>query len=691
MAKVQDLASALGLVKDFAKYSKESGQSWTQIAQQAKAMGGSGTGNMGGSGVVANPGSFGNYKSSNGGFGSALGNFGLALPGIVANALPSPAEAASYGLSTSRQGFFGNQSYTSVARAQMSVANAGTSTSAMDTVQAMTALQSAGLYNTNKIGSGLAALSNYGGLGISGAAQAAIAMNQARSVNTLNQLGIQVRGADGLARDPNQVINEFVEKIFQATPPLKGSAVEAYAYLIGTLAPGGQLFLMLNSYFTDEYTKSLVRTKLFARAKGLPGTATKEQLIAAGAMTKTQQMMGQQNAADLYKLSTTAAGVNAGTDRALGQLTTATKEFADVAHKLHLDYASGYGSTMLGGMNGSAGMAVGAVGGLAAGLLGKLPGIAKGLFNIVKSPRGILTALGLVADEAAGAAGAIETGGASEIAAQAGAAGLIATLSKIYKGKAAGGPVNDKVPYIVGEKGPELFVPQSNGTIIPNHVIGRSGGGSVDAGGFASMLLGRLGAPQTSQNIANVTMWEGMEGGNWQNSAHYNPFNTSYQTGSSVNFNTGRKGSGVQAYTSWEEGLNATVNTLTGASADARGYTNIINLLRSGKATKADFMKALQGSAWDAGHYKGGSSTSVGDSSSGGMYSTSSSPMGGFGSPAPGTVLGSVGGTAVGGGNTVNVYVTVPAATDPKHVAATTKAVTDAVSKATGVKVDRHK
>jgi len=34
-------------------------------------------------------------------------------------------------------------------------------------------------------------------------------------------------------------------------------------------------------------------------------------------------------------------------------------------------------------------------------------------------------------------------------------------------GKAAGGPVAGNTPYMVGERGPELFVPSSNGTIIP--------------------------------------------------------------------------------------------------------------------------------------------------------------------------------------------------------------------------------
>ena len=39
-------------------------------------------------------------------------------------------------------------------------------------------------------------------------------------------------------------------------------------------------------------------------------------------------------------------------------------------------------------------------------------------------------------------------------------------------GKASGGPVRSRTPYLVGERGPELFVPQHAGTIIPNHELG---------------------------------------------------------------------------------------------------------------------------------------------------------------------------------------------------------------------------
>jgi phage-related minor tail protein len=41
--------------------------------------------------------------------------------------------------------------------------------------------------------------------------------------------------------------------------------------------------------------------------------------------------------------------------------------------------------------------------------------------------------------------------------------------------RAAGGPVSSGQPYLVGEQGPELFVPSASGTIIPNG----GGGGAV--------------------------------------------------------------------------------------------------------------------------------------------------------------------------------------------------------------------
>jgi len=46
-----------------------------------------------------------------------------------------------------------------------------------------------------------------------------------------------------------------------------------------------------------------------------------------------------------------------------------------------------------------------------------------------------------------------------------------------WEGRADGGPVTAKRPYWVGERGiPELFVPETNGTIIPQAALAGMGG-----------------------------------------------------------------------------------------------------------------------------------------------------------------------------------------------------------------------
>lgn len=52
------------------------------------------------------------------------------------------------------------------------------------------------------------------------------------------------------------------------------------------------------------------------------------------------------------------------------------------------------------------------------------------------------------------------------------------------EGKASGGPVRGGVPYKVGEVGPELFIPWTDGSIVPNSRISRMGGDSGGGGGL---------------------------------------------------------------------------------------------------------------------------------------------------------------------------------------------------------------
>lgn len=49
-----------------------------------------------------------------------------------------------------------------------------------------------------------------------------------------------------------------------------------------------------------------------------------------------------------------------------------------------------------------------------------------------------------------------------------------------YLAKAEGGPVSSNTPYLVGERGPELFVPNRTGAIVPSHQLaGMMGGGQT--------------------------------------------------------------------------------------------------------------------------------------------------------------------------------------------------------------------
>lgn len=62
------------------------------------------------------------------------------------------------------------------------------------------------------------------------------------------------------------------------------------------------------------------------------------------------------------------------------------------------------------------------------------------------------------------------------------------TAVTVTRGRAVGGYVAAQTPYVVGEKGPELFVPGGSGTIIPNKNMGMVGGSggmtiNVDARG----------------------------------------------------------------------------------------------------------------------------------------------------------------------------------------------------------------
>ena len=70
-------------------------------------------------------------------------------------------------------------------------------------------------------------------------------------------------------------------------------------------------------------------------------------------------------------------------------------------------------------------------------------------------------------------------------------AALRTSLNTGIKARALGGPVSGGEPYLVGERGPELFVPSVSGGIVPNNSVGSFMSGRMGDSGRGSVLRGQ--------------------------------------------------------------------------------------------------------------------------------------------------------------------------------------------------------
>jgi hypothetical protein len=105
---------------------------------------------------------------------------------------------------------------------------------------------------------------------------------------------------------------------------------------------------------------------------------------------------------------------------------------------------------------------------------------------------------------------------------------------------------------------------------------------------FAFALLRTLGDPLTLPNVGAIVAWCHREGGAWNSPAKFNPLNTSMKMPGSHAIN----GSAVQSYTSWSQGLTATVATLNSGA-----YRGILAALAAGSSTSA-VEGAVSASPW---------------------------------------------------------------------------------------------
>jgi hypothetical protein len=88
--------------------------------------------------------------------------------------------------------------------------------------------------------------------------------------------------------------------------------------------------------------------------------------------------------------------------------------------------------------------------------------------------------------------------------------GTIADIGMMIFGAAEGGTLNAGQPYMVGERGRELFIPNDSGTMIPNQDLGTTGSTSInftinatDVRGVKELLLDNR---STIVNIMNQAL-----------------------------------------------------------------------------------------------------------------------------------------------------------------------------------------
>lgn len=489
----------------------------------------------------------------------------------VGGMLPSAAESVESELLMSRAAYVNpGLDYAGANKLQGQMALSGTVIDKMDTMRALAAAQSMGITGPNitqagggmgSVAMGAAYASNLvPGMTVEGTMRAYGSMQKARNVNMLRGIGINIRDEQGNMKPPNEVIDDLWTKITRDYSRAYGkNAYPSEREVLIGLQPGNSMDSMLEMYFgNDPMAKQMVANGLIYKAK------TKGAKIDEGTKGLMTEMGGTTAATNAFSKRQATAAVGQGMVASYG--------------------AQGFEN--------------------AAQILTKLGEI----MNMLGPALGSAVYASNFAETMAGAGG--------------GVIGKVLELIMGIKPKAKGGPVSDNKPYLVGEKGPEIFVPKEDGTIIPNHELkGKPFGGFRHAGGgvianhayvvgekgqekyisnkrqWAEKMLDRMGAPKNADSVSAMLAWQAEEGGHWDNTAGYNPLNTTYEMPGSFRMK-GKGGKvGVQHFTSWDQGIEATYKTLTTGSTKARGYDAILTAFKNG-APKEELLKAIAGSDW---------------------------------------------------------------------------------------------
>jgi hypothetical protein len=356
----------------------------------------------------------------------------------------------------------GSRDYETMGRFQSDVSRTGTVNNKMDAMTALVAAQSYGITGPNftqgaagglqgSIMGGIANVSNIlPGAGIEGTTRAYGAMQAARNVNMLRGIGIRIRDEDGNMKPPDQIIDDIWKKICKDYAQAYGSSKtpSQREVMIG-LQPGNSLYSMLDIYFGgDPILRQMMINGLIFKARTGGASITKDAALESGATTESVIAKSQQNATAAQGLFQVAKAGSSGFKNATQTLT---------------------------------------IGGLLMNAADNVTGLLKGATYTKSFAETMLNG---------------GNGMGQDLA-----KGLLSVLG--LGGKAKGGKVDDETPYIVGELGPELFIPKTDGVIIPNHLTGRRN--RHQGGGVHAPHEGRTLAEAEVRNILAQAGFEGQD------------------------------------------------------------------------------------------------------------------------------------------------------------------------------------
>jgi hypothetical protein len=454
LPKIQKMATLLnGSANAFGGLVDRNGRPLSSQASQKVSQGANDVPSTGGGAAGGNGGND-NVIADNGRSRSAMyASASIPLAKIASNAMPSVPTAVEQDFLTQRSAFYGigGGNPAAVNSLQKQLAKQGFALNNMDTTRALLMAQSTGLTgvgNLNQVMQGAATASQITpGIGITEATSAiGGTMNSANTVNLARTIGINIRQSDGTMLPFPQMVDKIWAFISRNSNG-QGMDKQSLQY---SMQPGYGIYNMLNGLFNgDPVMIKMVSDALLAKASfgGKPlGNITTSEMVKAGIQSATVRNIASQNAAATGTLVSTAAAT-AGGYAGAADIGTGMNNLA--AAMSDLTAVLGGGKGFLSGVTGLGNGAMGSALKLGGGF---------GLSSLLK-------------------------GGTSSIFGKEMPAIVEKILPFLLAGfLAEGGPADKSMPYVVGEKGPELFIPKTDGTVLPNSMFKADGGGASSYG-----------------------------------------------------------------------------------------------------------------------------------------------------------------------------------------------------------------